>query len=95
MQQERAIGLLEKGAVDLMATTDLVGGGASALGEWSGGGDESGEGSQEAAFRGKGMTHLGEEGNGIAVVVSAWVGMGRKGSGIGTIGKGRLKPEPR
>lgn len=90
MQQERAIGLLEKGAVDLMATTDLVGGGASALGEWSGG-----EGSQEAAFRGKGMTHLGEEGNGIAVVVSAWVGMGRKGSGIGTIGKGRLEPEPR
>lgn len=29
MQQGRAIGLLEKGAVDLMATTDLVGGGAS------------------------------------------------------------------
>lgn len=31
MQRGRAIGLLEKGPVDLMATTDLVGGGASAL----------------------------------------------------------------
>lgn len=54
MQPRRAIGLLEKGPVDLMATTDLVGGGASALkGEWSGGSEVSGKGSQEAAFRGK------------------------------------------
>lgn len=43
------------------------------------GSDGSGEGSQEAAFRGKGMTHVGEEGNGIAVIVSAWAGNGQKG----------------
>ena len=53
MQQVRAIGLLEKEPVDLMATTDLVGGGASALVE-GGSGAVSGKGSQEAAFRGKG-----------------------------------------
>jgi hypothetical protein len=53
MQQGRAIGLLEKEPVDLMATTDLVGGGASALVE-GGSGAVSGKGSQEAAFRGKG-----------------------------------------
>lgn len=36
-------------------------------GEWSGGSAMPGEGSQEAAFRGKGMTHLGEEGRNCSV----------------------------
>lgn len=74
--------LQEKGALDLMATTDLVGGGGRVT-RFEGGeqgdaveeecdGDLSGEGTEkEEAFRGKGMTHL-EEKMKVTVGVGRW-----------------------
>lgn len=52
-----------------------------------------GEGSQEAAFRGKGMTHLGEEGS--DGVCPGWEWVEREGVGTGTIDKGWQRLEQR